>query len=178
MGKPQEKKTSRSSREAAIPAGGVDVFGSILETVSAGIAEARRAGPDFLDGVSEVILDAMRAAAKAKSDLTQASKAVVVGVLRGLGEREDAALLTLSRTSRAVLREAAGLEADLAACLKGLVLGAIASAKDLGVDRAKAATAAAQGALEGAQGAGAAAVDRVREALREPIGGVTVEVAG
>ena len=175
MGKPQEKKPSRSSREASAP-GGVDVFGSLLETVTAGIDEARQAGPDFLDGVSEVILDALRSAAKAKSDLTQASKAIVVGVLRGLGEREDAALLTLSRTSRAVLREAAGLEADLAACVKGVILGAIASAKDIGADRIKAATASAQGALEGAQGAGASAVDQVRDALKEPIGGVTVEL--
>ncbi len=177
MGKPQDKKKSRSEREAAVPEGGVDVFGSLLETVSAGIAEARRAGPDFLDAVSEVLLDAMRSAAKARSDLTQAAKAIVVGVLRGLGEREDAALLTLSRTARAVLREAAGLEADLAACTKGLILGAIASAKDLGVDRAKAASAAAEGAMEGARGAGATAVDRVLEALKEPIGGVKVALA-
>ncbi|HZE96608.1 MAG TPA: hypothetical protein VE981_06265 [Planctomycetota bacterium] len=62
---------------------------------------------------------------------------------------------------------------DLAAATKGLVLGAIAGAKAMGVDYAKA-TAAALGALEGAKEAGSVTVERVLGALKDPIGGSKV----
>jgi hypothetical protein len=102
------------------------------------------------------------------------SKAIVVGVLRATGEKADVALNTLTHTARTVVRQAAALEADLAACTKGLALGAIASAKDLGVDRGSAAAAAAQGALDGAHDAGSAAVEKVRGTLKGTIGGITI----
>ena len=66
----------------------------------------------------------------------------------------------------------------MAATAKGLVLGAIASAKDLGVDLAKTASTAAQGALEGATEAGSAATDKVRKALMESIGGIKIVLPG
>ncbi len=58
-----------------------------------------------------------------------------------------------------------------------VVLGAIASAKAMGVDSAKAATTAAQGALEGAKEAGSVTLERVLAALKEPIGGSKVALS-
>ncbi|MBI3857504.1 MAG: hypothetical protein HY293_17625, partial [Planctomycetes bacterium] len=63
---------------------------------------------------------------------------------------------------------------NLAAATKGLILGAIASAKAMGLDTAKAASTAAQGAYEGAAEAGSVTVERVMAALKEPIGGIKV----
>jgi hypothetical protein len=88
--------------------------------------------------------------------------------------REDAALKMLSHAAKTIIRQTADMGGDLAAATKGIVLGAIASAKNIGVDSAKAAATAAQGAFEGASEAGSVTVERVLAALKEPIGGSKV----
>jgi hypothetical protein len=127
-----------------------------------------------LESISGIVQNSLREAGGACGNLVLGAKAVVVGVLRGTGEKEEAALKTLSHTARAVIRYTVQLGGDLGASVKGLVLGAIAGAKEANVDRAKMATAGAQGALEGADEAGSAAAEKVRQALKEPIGGVKV----
>jgi hypothetical protein len=173
MRKEQEKKGGNGDSENA-----GDVFGNILEAVSGRLARPSGgpadAGAVSLGAVTEVVQSAVRGAAEKGNNLVMGAKAIVVGVLRGTGEKEEAALGTLSHTARTVVHQAAALGTDLAACTKGLVLGAIACARDVGVDRGRAASVAAQGALDGARDADSAAVDKVRDALREAIGGVTV----
>lgn len=173
----QEKKTGNGDPESALQGAG-DFFGSILGSVSGGITKAAggKIGAVPLETITEVVQSAVRGAVGVGNNLVMGAKAVVVGVLRGTGEREEAALTTLSHTARTVIREAAVLSTDLAACTKGLILGAIASAKDMGVDRGRAASAAARGALDGSQDAGSVEVDKVRATLRAPIGGVTVGI--
>lgn len=158
------------------PAG--DLFASTVKSVCDGIGRAAQETGEgssrFVEIVTGVVHSSMRGAVEAGGSLVLGAKAILVGVLRATGEREAAALKTISHTSLAVIRTAAQLSADLSASLKGLILGAIASAKDVGVERAQAATSAAQGALEGAGEAGSAAVDTMRRALREDIGGIHV----
>lgn len=183
MGKPESKKgegvvrAARVSLEPADPGPG-DVFSRIVEEVTHSLAKAvegrGNAGVPFLEAATKVVQLALRKAAGMDSDLVVGAKAIVVGVLRAAGEKEGAALSTLSFTARAVIRETARIGGDLASSAKGLVLGAIASAKDLTVDRGDAAFAAARGALEGAQEGPYGAAEKVRAALKEPIGGVTI----
>jgi len=179
MDKATRQKSGNGDRESAWRGNG-DVFGNILKTVSGGIAEAaggaEKVGPLFLAAVTEVVQRALSGAVGMGDNLVMGTKAIIVGVVRGIGEKGEAALVLLSHAARSVLRNAAGMGADLAACTKGLILGAIASAKDLGVDRGKSASAAAQGALDGAHDVGSVAVDKVRDALKEAIGGVKVGI--
>ena len=110
------------------------------------------------------------------SDLTPGSKAIVMGVVRGTGEKGDAALKIVSHTAKIVIHHIADMGGNLAAATKGLVLGAIASAKSMGVEQAQAASMAAQGALEGATESGSVTAERVLGALKEPIGGIKVAI--
>lgn len=147
-----------------------DVFATTLETVTDALAKATPG----TEAIFEVATGAVRGAVAMGSDLVLASKAIVVGVFRGTGAKEDAALQILSQVSKTVVHHTADRGGDLAAATKGLVLGAIASAKAIGVDAAKAASTAAQGAHDGAAQAGSVTVERVMAALKEPIGGIKV----
>ena len=177
MSKADRKKSRYGAAERPNPGAG-DVFATILKTVSGGIAQAgvgtEKVGALFFEAVADVVQKALSGAVGMGDNLVMGTKAIVVGVLSGIGEKDEAALRVLSHTARTIIRNAAGMRGDLAACTKGLVLGAIASAKDLGVDRDKAASAAAQGAVDGSHEAGSAADETVRGALKEAIGGIKV----
>ena len=150
-----------------------DAFAKIVETVS----RRMTVGP-VPETITEVVKSALDGCLATGGSLVLGAKAIVVGVLRGAGEKEEAGLKTLLQTARTLVRHADSLGSDVAATAKGLVLGAIASAKDLGVDLAKTASTAAQGALEGATEAGSAAADKVRKALMESIGGIKIVLPG
>ena len=169
----------RGRTDPSVPDAG-DLFARTVKTVREAILHAANDAGDeggrLLDAVVGVAHASLHAALKTGGNLVLGAKAILVGVLKGTGERETAAAKTISSTSCAVIRSAAKLGGDLSACMIGLVLGAIASARDIGVDRAQAASAAAQGALEGAEEAGSAAADAIRRSLRENIGGTHVEL--
>ncbi len=130
-------------------------------------------GP-LLNAVSEVVAAAARSAVEAGGDLIPGAKAIIMGVVRGAGARNEAALKILSRAARIVIHHTADRNGNLAAAVKGVILGAIASARTMGVDASRAASTAAQGGLEGARAAGSVTVERVLRALKEPIGGSQV----
>ncbi len=109
-------------------------------------------------------------------DLAIGTKAIVMAILRGTGETGTAAMTTLSQTARAVVRHTSEMHGDVGESTKGLVLGAIASAKTTGVERPQAATAAGRAAIAEAELIGAAAVARVRGALKQEIGGILVAI--
>jgi hypothetical protein len=150
-----------------------DVFATVLETVTGGIAAAVKGSARDRD-MEEVVTSAVRGAVGMGSDLVMASKAIAMGVLQGSGEKGEAALKILSAVAKIVIHHTADRGGDLAAATKGLILGAIASARGIGVETAKASTTAAQGILEGASAAGSVTVERVLAALKEPIGGSKV----
>ena len=150
-----------------------DVFATVLETVTSAITGAAK-GPEGAGAVTEVVKSAARGAVGMGSDLVPGSKAIVMGVVRGTGEKGDAALKLVSHTAKTVIHHTADMGGDLAAATKGLVLGAIASAKHMGVDSAQAASMAAQDALEGAKETSSVTGERVLGALKEPIGGIKV----
>ena len=156
------------------PPGVRDVFSVVLEAVTAGISGAKLAARPLLEAISEVVLKTVRESAEMGGDRVPGIKAILMGVLQSAGEKGEAGLKILSHTARIVIRHTAELEGDLGAAIKGLVLGAIASARSLEIDSAQAASRAAQGALEGAAEAGSGTVDRVMEALKQPMGGIKV----
>lgn len=171
-----EKKQWVTGGEVAPVSGIRDVYATVLETVSRDMASACQGltGAPPLNAVTEIVTSAVRGAVAMGSDLVPAAKAIMVGVVRGTGATEDGALKILSHVAKTVIHHAADRGADLAAVTKGLVLGAIASSKSIGVESAVATSTAARGAYEGAVEAGSVTVERVLAALKEPIGGAKV----
>ena len=155
-----------------------DVFATTLETVTGEIAASTRGagltGAPLLAAVANVVDGAVRGAVAMGSDLAPAMKAIIMGILRGTEAKEEAGLKILSHAAKIIIRQTADRGGNLAAATKGIVLGAIASAKSIGVDVPKAASTAAQGAHEGAVEAGSLTVEQVLGALKEPIGGSKV----
>jgi hypothetical protein len=155
--------------------GNRDAFAIILESVTQHIASSAKGtgltGGPLLDAVSEVVAVAARSVVETGGDLVPGTKAIIMGVVRGAGARNEVALKILSHAAKVVIHHTADRNGNLAAAIKGMILGAIASARTMGVDTAPAASAAAQGALEGAAEAGSVTVERVLGALKEPIGG-------
>src|SRR5438477_3086332 len=100
------------------PPGIRDVFGTVLETVTGGIAGATKgtglAGVALLDAVTEVIKIAMRGAVGMGSDLVLGTKAMVLGIIRGTGEKGETALKILSHAAKIVIHHTADMSGDLA----------------------------------------------------------------
>jgi len=159
-----------------------DGFATMLETVTQAIATtARGTGPigtPLLEAVSQVVASAAREAVGTGGDLLPGTKAIIMGVVRGSGATKDAALKMVAHAAKIIVHHTADRNGNLAAAIKGIVLGAIASARTMEVETARAASTAAQGALEGASEAGSITVERVLGALKEPIGGNTVVLPG
>ena len=152
--------------------GNGDVFDTILGSVTQSIARsAGLTGAPLLDAVTGVVAGAAREAVERDGNMVPATKAIIMGVVRGTGATGDAALKIVAHAARIFIYHAAGRNGNLAAAIKGIVLGGIASARTMGVETAKAASTAAQGALQGASEAGSVTIERVRGALKEPIGG-------
>jgi hypothetical protein len=148
-----------------------------------GAGSVRSAGPIqgvgevrvlLMEAVGDVVNSALRRAIKTDTDLNPGARAILIGVLRGTGEKGGASLKILIHAARIAIRQTAALGGDLAAATQGLILGAVAGAKSIGVASETAAAAAARGALEGAAESGFVTVDRVLGALKEPIGGSQV----
>jgi hypothetical protein len=155
--------------------GNRDIFTTILESVTPRIASSARGtgltGAPLRDAISEVVAAAARDAIERGGDLVPATKAIILGVVRGTGATDDSALAILSHVARIIIHHTADRNGNLAAAIKGIILGAIAGARTMGVEIAKAASTAAQGALEGASEAGSLTIERVLGALKEPIAG-------
>lgn len=127
-----------------VRSGGDDV-GAVLKTVAAGVSSAAKgAGPAGVpdpDAVAVVVRSAVRGSPG--GDLAVRAKAIVLGVIRGGGAKDEAALKGLAHAARTVIHQAARLRGDL---------GAIAGATQMGVDPARAAAAARGAAVEEAEG--------------------------
>ena len=165
-----EPERARDRAEEALP------FAAILKSVIDGIAYAGKAGVSVPEAVGFGVRAAVRRALDVGGNLVVGTKAIVMGVIRGTGEREAAALLTLSNAARAVIGQTADLNGDLGAAARGLVLGAVASAEHMGVTPSKAAVAAHGAAIDEAERLGPDAAVEVRGALKSAFGGVHVDV--
>ena len=155
-----------------------DLFARIMNRVSQGVSGPAGgpglSGAPLLEAVFDVTAAAARDAVERGGDLAPSTKAIIMGVVRGSGATKDAALQILFHAARIIIHHTARRNGNLSAAIKGIVLGSIASARTMGVDTAKAASTAAQGALAGASEARSATVEWVRGAMKEPVGGSTV----
>jgi len=155
-----------------------NVYTAAVDTVSLAVrhslSAARQAGSSAVGAVTSVASGAMRGALECDSDLGEACKGILVGVLLGTRERGEAALRTISRTARSVIHHTSATGSDVTGATGGLVDGAIRSAKDSGEEVTRAASAAAQGALEGAEEVSYSAAEQVRTALKSSFEGVRI----
>ena len=150
-----------------------DAFGTIMKTVADGVVRAARgtgkAGISVPEAVTCVVRHAMQGSLDG-SDLVTRAKAIVMGVIRGTGEKEDVALKTLSHAAHSIIHQTAGMTGDIAAAATGVVLGAIASAAHMGVAPLRAAAAARGAVIEEAERLVPAEAVRVRRALVKDVG--------
>lgn len=153
---------------------GSDVFDRIVGSVSDGIRKASQGRGKkrvpILDAVGGVIRGAVRASLGVGGSLVVGTKAVVMGVIRGVDERGDAALVILGHAARTVVRETSKARGDLRAAALGLVLGAVVSARAMGVLPSRAAYVARDAAVEEAGRIGSVAAEQVGGALKEDLG--------
>jgi hypothetical protein len=167
---------SNSSLSDAVKDGIVDAVkrtedepGAMIEAVSRTVARTVQ-GVDgvtmsVIDVTSQVAHGTIQAVAEVDGDLGQATRGLVVGVVRGARQSGAMNLTTIGRTSESVIRTAARLSSDVGAAARGLIEGAIQSARESGLDTAAAGTAAAIGAMKAAGQIGSVAGDRVRHSL-------------
>ena len=152
--------------------------GAMIEAVSKAVARTVQ-GVDGVtmsvtDVTSQVAHGTIQAVAEVDGDLGQATRGLVVGVVRGARQSGAVNLVTIGRTSESVIRTAARMSGDVGAAAKGLVEGAIQSAREIGLDAAAAGTAAAIGAMKAAGQIGSVAGERVRHSLVHAIATVDV----
>ena len=110
----------------------------------------KESGDDFLTAATCAAGHAVRTVAAEFKDPAESARAIIAGVLRGAGENEDTALKTLSLAASTVVREALLLGHSPTPWIEGILSGAVDGARDLGLDRENAVSAAAQGILNGA----------------------------
>jgi hypothetical protein len=158
----------------AIDASG-DAYTAAVDTVSeavrAALLHSRSTGLPPADALAPVVLGAARGALESGADLARATTGIVVGIRHGSRERGEEALRTLCMAARIIVRLLATAGGDVAGATAGLIAGAHQGALDFGEEVDPAAEAAAQGALEGAEEAGASCVDQVRASLWLPFQG-------
>jgi len=155
-----------------------NVYTAAVDTVSLAVqnalSAAKRAGSSAVGAVTYVALGATRGALEYGSALGEACKGIMVGVLLGTQERGNAAFRSISHTARTVIHHTAMTGSDVKEATEGLVLGAIQCAKESREDVTAAASAAAQGAFEGADEVSFAAAEQVRTALKNPFQGIRI----
>lgn len=141
-------------------------FSAIMRRVSDGMAAAARgAGRSeitMLEAVSSVVRPALRGTWGADGDSVMGTKAIVMGVIWGAGERNGAALKVLTHTARTVIRQTAKRNGDVGAAVTGLVRAAIAGSERMGVPKAKAAMTVASVAVEEVHNIGSSEAGRPR----------------
>jgi hypothetical protein len=127
-------------------------FSAIMKRVSDGMAAAARGAAQseitLLEAVSSVVRPALRGTWGPAGDSVMGTKAIVMGVIWGAGEKNGAALKVLSHTARTVIRQTALRNGDVGAAVTGLVRAAIAGSERMGVPKAKAAMTVASVAVE------------------------------
>lgn len=155
-----------------------NTYTAAVDTVSAAVRTtvtgAHNAGASAVLALTQVALGAIRGALEIGTDVSEAARGILVGVLHGTRERGEASLRTISHTARTVIHHTAITGSDVTAATTGLIEGALRSALDFGGDPNQAAAAAAQGASAGAEMVGFAASEQVRTALRGHFEGVSL----
>ena len=143
---------------AESPAG--DDFGTIMKKAADGIQSAVKSGVAPPEAVNSVVRAAVRGALGG-GDVAVGVKAILMGAIRGTGQKQDAALASLEVVARAVVRQTVELNGNVAAASKGLLQGASACARQIGVDLPKAVDATRAAAVAEAETLGSVAAEKV-----------------
>ena len=151
------------------------VVQATVDTVTQILLTVKETGAASLnDVIADVASGVICGAVQVGADLTQAATGLMLGVLRGPTEFSGSILHRISHTSQIAVRETAALAGDFEGVARGLVVGAIEGARKMGVSRAEAAAAAADGALKAAHSLGSPAFETVQNAVTQSMHGVKV----
>jgi len=152
------------------------VVQATVDTVTQILLTVKEIGAASLnDVITNVASGVICGAVQVGADLTQAATGLMLGVLRGPKEEVSGSILhRISHTSQIAVRETAAIGGDFEGVARGLVVGAIEGAMKMGVSRAEAAAAAADGALKAAHSLGSPAFETVQNALTQSMHGVKV----
>jgi hypothetical protein len=146
----------------------------VLKSTSEILSNSGKAGTSLIDASSGVVRSAIQAVVEVGGDVGSGAKGVVVGILQGTKVGSKEALVTISETSRIVVKGTSDVAGDIAKAAKGAVQGAITGAKEISLDTTEAASAAAMGALKAAEEISSKAAQQVRKAVTGTISGVKV----
>ena len=164
------------SRKSEEPGGSGDLLQETSRRIAERLSRATADGELTPDEVTIVVEEALAAILADGADPVIGAKAILLGVLQAAAAQGETALRIIAHVARAAVHHAGKTEEDLGPVGKGVVLGAISGAKEIGVDLEKAASTAARGALEGAESASLAAMETLRAALKKGIGGIVVNL--
>lgn len=144
----------------------------MARAVSLATIEAERNGSSVADSIHELVSTAVSALAGFRRDAASVVEGITVGVFRGTREFGPAARRTLFRVSRSIVHGMIDVKGDIHQAFRGLLRGAIRSARDLGMDESAAASAAAAYALDAAEECDPAAAAQLRSSAMDTIDGV------
>ena len=155
-------------------------FADLADGVELALAEAAKRADEEADSSMTFVNDQIRStidgAVHTGLELADVAKGVWIGVLRESRRKRDLALVELTHAARTIMCQTAALGSDMAHAARGIVRGSIQSAKECGLDAHHAAAAAARRVLEVTEDLGAAAREKVRQALSGTIEGIQVQL--
>lgn len=147
---------------------------AVSRAISEAIFDAEHAGGALADPICEIVRSAVNALGESREDTAAAIKGITVGVFRGIREFGPAARSTLAQVSRFVIQETIEQGGDLDQAFRGLVRGAVHSARDLEMSASSAAAAAAESALATAEDYSSDAGDQIRSAAAAGVDGIRI----
>ncbi|HXT01293.1 MAG TPA: hypothetical protein VN915_11500 [Elusimicrobiota bacterium] len=153
------------------------VVDSVAGVLTGALKGSTAAHAALLDEARSLADSAVRGAAKVGADVGTVGRGFLLGALRGSGLDGEPALHAAGQGAGAFMTSvlsAGGDPSAAAAAATGLVEGAMVWAGEVGQDAARAACAVGQAAVDAAYEADARVGQKVRDALRVPIAGVTI----
>jgi hypothetical protein len=157
-------------------AGAKAVVDSVADLLAGVLRRSALAEAALFDEAPSLADSAVRGAVKAGGDLGSVARGFLLGALRGSGLMGEAALQAAEEASGAFVKCVLEAGGDAPAAARGLVEGVLVWADEVGQDAARAASAVAQADVDAAYCFGAKSGARVRDAVREGIGGVSIVV--
>ncbi len=142
-----------------------ELFKAVAESTARFVRDAGRESLEAGDVLVDIVDGVMEAVVSIGRDASDAARGIALGALRGKKSEPGSALTTLAVTSRSVIRHVGRSGGDLAVATGGLVAGASAGAREIGLSVPEAVHAVSRGAVQGAREFGLAAEQKVQDAV-------------
>ncbi|HBU70233.1 MAG TPA: hypothetical protein DEE98_07630 [Elusimicrobia bacterium] len=140
------------------------------------ITDSGKTGEALIESMQNIIGATISAVIKTGKNLEDGVKALVIGTLKGMNLKGEEAFTVTATLAGAIIEITAEARTDLATAARGVIRGAIHSAKESGIDAEKVASAAAMGALKAAYRINEETGDKVKAAITGTFDGIKVVV--